>query len=62
MVLLRAKVSGLQQLVSEHPELLSAVRNIAVQQETDLKVAEALRRLRTTTMKQHGSFRSSGRR
>ena len=38
VVLLRAKVSGLQQLVMEHPELASAVRNIAVQQDTDLKV------------------------
>ena len=52
VVLLRAKVSGLRDLVAVHPELAAAVRNIAVQQETDLKVAEALRQLRMTTMSQ----------
>jgi len=51
-LLLRAKISGLRELVALHPELESALRNIAGQQDTDLKVAEALRQLRMTTMSQ----------
>lgn len=52
VLLLRAKISGLRELVAAHPELESAVRNIAGQQETDLKVAEALRQLQMTSMSQ----------
>ena len=60
VVLLRAKVAGLQELVAAHPDLAAAVRNIAVQGETDLKVAEALRQLRMTTMAQQQRRGGSG--
>lgn len=42
---LRASVAALSALVWEHPELASAVRSMAEQQHTDMRVAEALRQL-----------------
>ena len=50
----------MQELVAAHPDLAAAVRNIAVQGETDLKVAEALRQLRMTTMAQQQRRGGSG--
>ncbi|KAI8474877.1 MAG: hypothetical protein J3K34DRAFT_465249 [Monoraphidium minutum] len=41
-----ARVSDLQRLVTQHPEAAPAVRQIATQQETDMAVAEAMRRLK----------------
>mmetsp|Transcript_35580 Transcript_35580/g.79024 ORF Transcript_35580/g.79024 Transcript_35580/m.79024 type:complete len:994 (+) Transcript_35580:258-3239(+) len=41
-----AEVDTIHDVLQRHPELESAMRNIAVQQETDFKVAEALRQLR----------------
>jgi CRP-like cAMP-binding protein len=41
-----ARVADLQQLAARHPEIETAVQQIATQQETDMAVAEAMRRLR----------------
>jgi hypothetical protein len=41
-----ARLSDLQQLAARHPEIEPAVAQIATQQETDMAVAEAMRRLR----------------
>ncbi|KAI8475025.1 MAG: kinase-like domain-containing protein [Monoraphidium minutum] len=41
-----ARVCDLQALVAQHPEMEPAVQQIATQQETDMAVAEAMRRLR----------------
>lgn len=45
VTLFRAKLEDLSRLVECHPEMASAVNQIATQQETDLMVAEAMRQL-----------------
>jgi hypothetical protein len=50
VVALKAEVSGLCELARMHPDMASAVRNIAVQQETDWKVVEALRQLHMSSI------------
>jgi hypothetical protein len=45
-VAFRASLAHIRQLVSQHPELEAVMKHIAVQQETDLLVSEALRQLR----------------
>lgn len=42
----KARVEDIRQLVRQHPEVEPAVKQIVVQQETDLMVAEAMRQLR----------------
>ncbi len=46
MVAFKASLSEIQRLSRAHPELEGAMKTIAVQQETDLLVSEALRQLR----------------
>jgi len=41
-----ARAKDLQQLATQHPEIEPTVQAIATQQETDMAVADALRRLR----------------
>ncbi len=49
VVAFRAELARVERLACEYPELGSAMRHLARQQETDLLVAEALRQLRLVT-------------
>lgn len=48
-----ARASDLQKLVDAHPEMERAVKQIVIQQETDLMVAEAMRQLRLVSECEH---------